>query len=161
MWQLYCMLALWKKSSLQLYHMNIFWHFYVWRCHTQPIDQMIPIIPWGNHELSIIAPHLTTRIFHPQYLLHFWCCLINEACFYFLKISPKRDRIIAGKSQRHGNLNFTCCGAMRQPRYRLQIVFLGSRETRQPRYKNLNPGYPRHFLQPGYKTTAIQKLIYN
>ena len=46
------------------------------------------------------------------------------------------DRIIMCVSRHRGNLIYTCCGALRQPRYRLGIVFPGSRETRQPRYKN-------------------------
>ena len=58
------------------------------------------------------------------------------------------DRIIAGKSGRRGNLNFTCCGAMRQPQYRLQIVFLSSRETQQLRYKN------------NYKMFCIAVVVY-
>ena len=61
-----------------------------------------------------------------------------------------RDRIIVGKSRRRGNLNFTCCGAMRQPRYRLQIVFLGSRKTRQPQNKTfLNYFFNLAFLDRG------------
>ena len=49
--------------------------------------------------------------------------------------------------RRCGNLNFTCCGTVRQPGYRLENVFpaTGSRKTRQPRYKNNN----KQFLDRG------------
>ena len=41
-----------------------------------------------------------------------------------------RDRIIACVSRHRGNLIFTCCGALRQSRYRLQIGIPGSSDPR-------------------------------
>ena len=63
-------------------------------------------------------------------------CFCTDSIFILKRIhkGESRDRIIACVSQRRGNLISTCCGALRQPRYRLKIVFPGSRETRQPRY---------------------------
>ena len=49
------------------------------------------------------------------------------------KIEPKIwDSIIACVSQRRGNLISACCGALRQLRYRLEMLFL-DRSTRIPR----------------------------
>ena len=89
--------------------------------------------------------------------------------------AKNRDRIIADETRRHGNLNFTCCGTVRQPRYRLKKCFpaTGSRETRQPRYKHKNNFALRSSYlaavktggkcleKPLNKTTAIQKLKFN
>ena len=88
---------------------------------------------------------------------------INRREWLFLVGNSFGDRIIAGVSRRRGNLISTCCGALRQPQYRLEIVFPGSRETRQPRYKNkyitfciaavMFCGYRER--ETGYTTAAI------
>ena len=54
---------------------------------------------------------------------------INFILLYSITDS-KRDRIIACVSRHRGNLIFTCCGALRQSRYRLQIGIPGSHDPR-------------------------------
>ena len=72
--------------------------------------------------------------------------------------SYNRGQIAASR-----HLNFTSCGTMRQPRYsisRLRVAGIhDSRDIKIISKCFLYPGYLSHFSWPGYKTTAIQKLI--
>ena len=47
---------------------------------------------------------------------------VNSIVFMLISLW---DCIIACESRRRGNLNFTCCGALRQPLYMLEKVFPG------------------------------------
>ena len=50
----------------------------------------------------------------------------NEFVFELcLSGSNNGHHVIAGETRRRGNQNFTCCGPVRQPRYRLEKVFPG------------------------------------
>ena len=61
---------------------------------------------------------------------------LNLRLKIYFETKQIRDRIIACVSRCRGNLIYICCGTLRQPRYRLEIVFSSSRETRQPRSQN-------------------------